>query len=62
MPDFVCGTCGKSMARELGIIIPHTEDHIVDVIKKKHPEWIEEDGIRKKCYDYYKEQLHPEMD
>ena len=60
MPDFICPTCGQRMQRELTIIIPHTEEHIMDVIKKKHPNWVEADGICKKCYEYYKSQLHPE--
>ena len=60
MPDFICPTCGQRMQRELTIIIPHTEEHIMDVITKKHPNWVEADGICKKCYEYYKSQLHPE--
>jgi len=55
--DFICPTCGKHIPRDLLIIIPHTEEHIVEVIKKEHPEWIGQDGICKKCYEYYKEQL-----
>ncbi len=49
--------CGEKMARELRYIIPHTEKHIIDEIKKKHPKWIEKDGACHKCYDYYKDQL-----
>ena len=57
--EFICPTCGKRLPRELQEIIPHTEEHIVDAIKEKHPEWVESDGLCKKCYDHYKEQLHP---
>ena len=60
MPDFICPTCNKGMARDLSVVVPHTEEHIIDVIKEKHPDWIESDGICKKCYEYYKSQLHPE--
>jgi hypothetical protein len=59
---FVCPTCGKTMERELLVIIPHTESHIVDVIKRDHPNWVEQDGICKKCYAYYKGQLRPRED
>ena len=57
--DFVCPTCGTTLPRDLGIIVPHTEIHIIEVIKKKHPDWAEANGICKKCYEYYKKQLHP---
>ncbi len=60
MPDFICPTCNENMSRDLDIVIPHTEEHIIDAIKKKHPNWVESDGICKKCYEYYKSQLHPE--
>jgi len=59
--NFICPTCGKVMKRDLAIIVPHTESHIIDVIKKKHPEWIDADGICKRCYDYYKKQLPPDV-
>ena len=57
MEDFVCGTCGKALPRDLLVIIPHTEEHIVEAIRKKHPDWSEPHGICKKCYNYYKEQM-----
>ena len=60
MPDFICPTCNQAMQRELLVIIPHTEEHIIDVIKKKYPNWVEADGVCKKCYEYYKSRLHPE--
>lgn len=57
--DFICPTCGKHIERDLLLIIPHTEEHIVELIMKEHPEWIESDGLCKQCYEYYKKQLHP---
>jgi len=57
--QFICPTCSKELPRELSVIIPHTEDHIVDEVKKKNPNWVEADGICKKCYEYYKNELHP---
>ena len=48
-----------TMLRELAIIIPHTEAHIVHEIKKVHPRWTEKDGTCKKCYEYYKDQMRP---
>ena len=55
--DFVCPTCNKRMPRDLQIIVPHTEEHIVNAMKKEYPDWVEADGICKKCYDFYKHQM-----
>lgn len=55
--DYVCPTCGKHLPRDLAQIVPHTENHIVAAIKKNHPEWEDESGVCKKCYDHYKKQM-----
>lgn len=57
---FICPTCGENMPRDLLVVVPHTEEHIVDAIKKKHPDWTEEEVTCKKCYEYYKKQLQPD--
>ncbi len=54
---YQCSVCGKSVSNDLKILIQHTEEHIVDIIKKKHPEWIEKDGVCQKCVEYYRKQL-----
>ena len=56
--QFVCPVCGKIISRELTVIISHAEEHVVEEIKKKHPEWAESGGVCKRCYEYYKDQLH----
>jgi len=45
------------LPRDAKVDISHTEVHIVDEIKKTHPNWTEKNGICKKCYQYYKSQL-----
>ena len=45
--EFICPTCGKALPRDLVVIIPHTEEHITNEIKKTHPDWATEDGICK---------------
>jgi len=57
--DYVCPVCSKKMRRELDVIIPHTESHIIDIIKQEHPGWVESGGVCKKCYEYFKKQLKP---
>ncbi|MDP8299801.1 MAG: hypothetical protein P9L88_07885 [Candidatus Tantalella remota] len=59
--EFVCPTCGKKMPRELLEIIPHTEEHIIEAIKKEHPRWVEEDGACGKCHAHYKDQMDPDV-
>lgn len=49
--------CKQKVAGGLVPLTEHTERHIVDLIKIKHPEWIEDNGVCKKCLDYYKQQL-----
>jgi len=56
--DYVCPVCGAKLSRELTAIIPHTEKHIINEIKKKNPHWAEKDGACRKCYDYYKKQMN----
>lgn len=58
LTEFVCPICKARMARDMSIIKPHTETHIIDAIKKKHPKWAKADGVCRKCYDYYKSQIH----
>ena len=59
LDEYVCPTCGEKMPRDVAIIISHTEKDIVEVIKKKHPKWVEKNGVCTKCYGYFKKQLHP---
>ena len=59
MEEFTCPTCNKKMPRELSVILPHTEEHVVEEIKKKYPHWAEKNGVCKKCYEYYKKQMKP---
>lgn len=57
---FICPICNKELPRELRVIIPHTERHIIDTIKEEHPEWVGTNGVCKKCYDYYIKELNSE--
>ena len=55
--DYICPVCAKAVSEDLRAYIDHTESHIIDVIRKKHPEWIEKDGLCHKCLDYYKKEM-----
>jgi len=55
--EYKCSVCDKRVEGDLLVYIDHTEDHIMDEIKAKHPDWVQEDGICQKCVDYFKAQL-----
>lgn len=56
---YICPICKEEIPRELETIIEHTDIHIVDAIKKKHPKWAAKDGTCKTCYEWYKKQMRP---
>ena len=62
MAVYTCPTCGEKMERDLLLFSRHTDAHIVDEIKKKHPAWITEDGFCQKCLDHYKQALTGKAD
>jgi len=55
--EYKCSVCGENIGQELLVFIDHTDQHIINVIKTKHPEWAEDDGMCKKCVDYYRKQI-----
>lgn len=57
MATYRCPICGEEMERDLILFLGHADEHIVEAVKKKHPEWVDQDGICAKCLDYYKGQL-----
>ena len=61
MASYQCPMCGRSMDRNLILFLDHTNQHVIDQIKKKYPEWVAEDGICKPCADYYTLQLKGEL-
>lgn len=54
---YTCPICQKTMGRDLVLFLNHTDQHIVDQILKKHPEWAKKDGLCQPCVDYYKGQI-----
>lgn len=55
--DYKCGVCGEKVEGDLISFKNHTEDHILDIMKKDHPQWVDENGVCRKCLDYYRKQL-----
>ena len=42
------------MQRDLLLFVRHTDAHIVEELKKSHPEWITNEGFCPKCLAHYK--------
>jgi hypothetical protein len=60
MQYYTCSVCGAKVERELLVYMKHTDRHIIDEIKKKHPDWATSDGLCAKCADYYKKAMGKE--
>jgi len=58
--EYKCSVCSEKVQGGLIDLREHTDKHIVDLIKEKHPEWVEENGICQKCIDYYQQQISGE--
>lgn len=57
MSIYTCPTCGEKMERDLLLFIEHTDQHVVEEIKKRHPSWITKDGFCPQCLDYFKKAI-----
>jgi len=55
-----CPVCGVEVVRDVSAFLDHTKQHILDVVRSRHPEWIARDGSSARCGEYYEEQLAPE--
>ncbi len=60
MNEFTCPLCGKKTPRDLAVFLEHTNQHVVDAIKKEHPEWVAPDGTCRACFQYYEQALSGE--
>jgi hypothetical protein len=55
--EYKCSICGDKIDGDLKLFVDHTETHVVDAIKERHPDWVEKDGVCLKCLDYYKKEI-----
>lgn len=58
--QYKCSVCGEKVDGDLLAYIKHTETHIINHIKKDHPDWIEKNGLCPKCENFYRRQLEGE--
>jgi len=55
--EYTCGVCGKKVGQDLIIFKDHTDAHIIDAVKRDHPEWVDDKGICQKCVSFYQQEL-----
>ena len=55
--EYQCGVCKQSVSGDMMVFREHTEKHIVDLVKVDHPDWVETNGMCRKCFDYYRAEL-----
>lgn len=57
---YACSVCDQKVERDLIKYIHHTELHIIDEIKKKHPDWNCSDGLCPKCLECFRKAMRGE--
>ena len=59
--QYQCSVCDQKVEGDALKFIEHTEVHIMEEIRKKHPEWQDKDGLCPKCEAYFRSQLKGEQ-
>lgn len=57
MATYRCPVCQEEMPRDLVLFLDHTNQHIMDEIKRKYPHWVAADGVCRKCVEYFQSQF-----
>ena len=57
MAAYQCPVCDNEIPRDLIIFLNHTNEHIIEAIKKQNPEWVASDGLCNRCVEYYESQF-----
>ncbi len=57
MAKYICPICGLEIERDLVKFLSHADEHVIEVVKRQHPEWVSGDGLCEKCLDHYKQSL-----
>lgn len=61
MNPYQCPLCGRRIRRDLVLYLDHTQEHVMEQIKKEHPEWVAKDGVCRPCAQYYRMQMKGEL-
>ena len=55
--EYICAACQQKVTGDMIMYLDHTDQHIIDLLKNDHPEWVEKEGICKQCVEYYQQEL-----
>lgn len=50
---YLCPVCAKELERDISVFLAHTKQHILDVLRKEHPEWRVGEAAHEECESYY---------
>lgn len=53
--NYVCSICQRVIDEEKALTHVKSEEYLLELIRKDHPEWKEEHGACPKCLDYYRQ-------
>jgi hypothetical protein len=54
---YTCSVCGEKVDGGTDAYIDHTQSHIIEYIKRRNPEWVQEDGMCPRCVEYVTRQI-----
>ncbi|MDD5018853.1 MAG: hypothetical protein PHH75_01595 [Candidatus Omnitrophica bacterium] len=52
---YICRICNRRVDETIALTHVKTEEYLLELIRKDHPEWKEEHGACPKCIDYYRQ-------
>ena len=55
--DYQCSVRRQKVNGDLVAYVDHTEKHVIDLVKNDHPDWVENNGMCRKCLDYYRAEI-----
>ncbi|OGX26682.1 MAG: hypothetical protein A2787_05015 [Omnitrophica WOR_2 bacterium RIFCSPHIGHO2_01_FULL_48_9] len=55
--EYQCNVCRARVGADMIGYLDHTEKHVIDLVKHDHPDWVEKDGLCKKCLEYYRSEI-----
>ncbi|MFC1709341.1 hypothetical protein ACFL2J_04720 [Candidatus Omnitrophota bacterium] len=51
---YVCQICAREVDESIALTHVKTEEYLLELIRKDHPEWKTENGTCHECVDYYR--------
>ncbi len=51
---YCCQICGRKIDDSVALMHVKTEEYLLELIRRDHPEWKEKEGACPKCVEYYR--------